>query len=247
MQVKGILALVVATAAVASCYQLPEFIKPCKRNDNECLKKTLQSVIPKLGKGYRPFGLLPLDPMRVEELVVDYKMDDVEGKMAVRNADTYGLAGIRIQDVRSFANATDFYMEVDVKFPEIFIEGAYKANGQVVVFPIRGNGVFNISMSDVAATWKLTGHVEDRDGEAYLRLDHFTMRPEVGDMKVYASDLFTGSPELNEAALRFANQFWPLVYGVLLPYVEGGWDRVMTGVANKVFQSVPYSALFPQE
>nr|CAD7580400.1 unnamed protein product [Timema californicum] len=89
-------------------------------------------------------------------------------------------------------------MEVDVKFPGVFIEGSYKANGLIVVFPINGKGVFNISMSDVSATWKLSGQVIKRNEVDYLRLDHFNMRPVVGDMKFYASELFTGSDELSE-------------------------------------------------
>nr|CAD7262916.1 unnamed protein product [Timema shepardi] len=197
-------------------------------------------------RGSNEFSLQPLDPMHIPEMQVVYQMgDNIKGNVTVINSDTYALSKIRINDVRSNVNDTHLYMEVDVKFPGVFIEGSYKANGLIVVFPINGKGVFNISMSDVSATWKLSGQVIKRNEVDYLRLDHFNMRPVVGDMKFYASELFTGSDELNAAALTFANQFWPIVYEALLPFADEGWDQVMTDAANKIFLKVPFKELFP--
>jgi hypothetical protein len=35
-------------------------------------------------------------------------------------------------------------------------------------------------------------------GDQYMKVRHVTILPEVGDMKVYASNLFTGSKELSK-------------------------------------------------
>nr|CAD7598346.1 unnamed protein product [Timema genevievae] len=193
------MATVVTLAAAASSFKKPEYLESCPRNDNACLKKLLQVLIPKLSKGSNEFSLQPLDPMHIPEMNVVYQMGgNIRGNVSVINSDTYALSKIRINDVRSNVNDTHLSMEVDVKFPGVFVEGSYKANGLIVVFPINGKGVFNISMSDVSATWKLSGQVIERNEVEYLRLDHFNMRPVVGDMKFYASELFTGSDELSE-------------------------------------------------
>jgi hypothetical protein len=42
------------------------------------------------------------------------------------------------------------------------------------------------------------------DGDRYLKVRHVILLPEVGDMKTYASNLFTGSEQLSEySAVRF--------------------------------------------
>lgn len=48
-------------------------------------------------------------------------------------------------------------------------------------------------------TWTLTGSQQVIDGIRFMRIKHFDMEPEIGDMKVYFSNLFNG----NEALCKF--------------------------------------------
>ncbi|XP_063223933.1 circadian clock-controlled protein daywake-like [Bacillus rossius redtenbacheri] len=241
-------AAVLGCVAARTPFQLPGYLQPCRLSDTACLKTTMQEIIPRFSKGAPEFGLPPLDPMRIRELQVDYEMgENIKGRIVVSDSDTYGLSKLRIADVRTSRNESHVSIEVDVKFPEVYIEGRYKSDGMMILIPVRGRGYFNNSMSDLAATWKMSGSFVQVDGDEFLRLDHFRMRPEVEDMKVFASGLFMGSPELNEAALVFANRYWRLIYEILLPFVEDGWDRIMTDTANKVFLRAPYDVLFSAE
>lgn len=51
---------------------------------------------------------------------------------------------------------------------------------------------------DVTATCGVRGDLVTIDGEQYLKVRHVIMLPEVGDLELYVSDLFTGSDELSE-------------------------------------------------
>jgi len=51
---------------------------------------------------------------------------------------------------------------------------------------------------DVSATCQVQGDLVTIAGDRYLKVRHVNMLPEVGDMKTYASNLFTGSDELSE-------------------------------------------------
>ena len=41
---------------------------------------------------------------------------------------------------------SNLLIEVDLRFPSVFVEGEYKAQGRIVAFPLGGKGVYNISM-----------------------------------------------------------------------------------------------------
>jgi hypothetical protein len=42
------------------------------------------------------------------------------------------------------------------------------------------------------------GDVVTIDGDEYMKVRHVNMLPDVGDMQLYASNLFTGNDELSE-------------------------------------------------
>ncbi|XP_049774147.1 protein takeout-like [Schistocerca cancellata] len=230
---------------------LPDWVEVCGRNDpdlNLCIKDKLVKNIRKAKDGISELGVPPLEPFVVREMLVEYRQGDVAGKMLIKNSRTHGLTDVIVGDVR--ANLDDgglFRMEVDVGFQQLFLEGDYKAQGKIIVFPINGKGVYNISMADVTATWNVTGEYFRKAGKKFLRLTRFDMFPEVGDMEVYASNLFTGNDEFNKAALAFANEFWPVLYTELLPFANEGWDKVMRNEANKVLARIPFNLLFPDE
>jgi len=51
---------------------------------------------------------------------------------------------------------------------------------------------------DVTGTWQVQGDMVAIAGDRYVKVRHVNVLPEVGDMEVYASNLFTGSDELSE-------------------------------------------------
>jgi hypothetical protein len=51
---------------------------------------------------------------------------------------------------------------------------------------------------DVTGTWGVRGDLVTIHGDEYMKVRHVNMLPEVGDMQLYASNLFTGNDELSE-------------------------------------------------
>jgi hypothetical protein len=237
-------------AAPSASVQWPDIFEPCatSRPDFEdCAKRNLQTAVTNFSAGVPELDIPPFDPIFVPVVLVDYKQENAEGKMIVRNSKVHGLKDGEILGFRSnFVDPSNLLIEVDLRFPSLFVEGEYKAQGKIVGFPLGGKGVYNISMSDVSATCQVQGDLVTIAGDRYLKVRHVNMLPEVGDMKTYASNLFTGSDELNNAALRFINQYWPAFYKELLPFAAEGWDVFLRGVLNKLFLQVPFDTIFPQ-
>jgi hypothetical protein len=51
---------------------------------------------------------------------------------------------------------------------------------------------------EVTGTFQVEGDMVTIAGDRYMKVRHVNLLPEVGDMKTYASNLFTGSEELSE-------------------------------------------------
>uniref|UniRef100_A0A8D8W1Z0 Circadian clock-controlled protein n=1 Tax=Cacopsylla melanoneura TaxID=428564 RepID=A0A8D8W1Z0_9HEMI len=238
------------SAVLRNGQELPTYGEICFRNSpdfNECIKKTLQSLIPKFKAGLKELNLTGLDPVHVPELLLNYENGDIQGKMIIRESNTHGLSSIKVLDVRSKLNNPEkFDMEVDYYLPKVRTTGHYKMDGLIGEFPIQGKGSYQVNMTDVSGTWKIKGHrVLDEKKEAYMKITDFGMRPNVGHMDINMSNLVNGNQELSAIALTFINQFWKVVYDAVLPFAEQNFEKVAKPVLNKVFLSVPYNQLFP--
>lgn len=229
--------------------ELPSFMEICYRDGPElgkCIKNTIQRMLPEMQVGIESLGFPSLDPYVSKSTYVDYKRNQMSASMHIKNAKTFGMSKAQIMDVRASATDKTLNLEVDVRFPQILIEGFFKGEGRFNSIKLASKGYFNNSMTEVTTTWKMAGKVTERNGEEYLQIESFDMSPEVGDMKIYATGLFP-DPELNQIALEFVNQYWPMMYKELLPASRQVWEPVMVELVNKIFLRVPYRRLLPKQ
>ncbi|XP_055598035.1 putative beta-carotene-binding protein [Uranotaenia lowii] len=228
--------------------ELPSFMRICNRDDPElgqCLKDSIQRLLPQLHGGIPSIGFPSIDPYTQESNYFEYKNDKIFGSLHVRNGKSYGLSRAQIRDVRATADDNSLQMEVDVLFPKVVSEGKYKGEGRFNAIKVVSKGYFNVTTLDVKVTWKFVGRVAERNGEQYMMIENFDMNPEVGDMKIYATGLFP-DPGLNQVALDFVNQYWPMLYKQMLPETRQTWEPIMLDLLNKMFNRVPYRRLLPK-
>lgn len=231
-------------AGVVGDYQLPEGVKTCKKDADDfssCLRLAIQESWPVFVAGLPEFEMPQLDPYFVASHIANYDSGQLRGTLSATNTKTHGFADARFLSVKPEFENDVFHLIIDCEVPKILIEGEYKAAGQLGSFPIGGTGIFNISVTDVKANWDMTGHVvNDR-----WVVEHFRLTPEVGQMKLWFSDLFNGNAEMNAAAMYFANEYWPLIYRGMLPTLRESWDGLLTDLVNHFFSKLPFSTLFP--
>ncbi|KAG8227710.1 hypothetical protein J437_LFUL007992 [Ladona fulva] len=230
-------------------YRIPEYMKLCHRSDPEldkCLKESLQVLIPNFSNGAREFNLPSFDPMILSDMRMEYKNGSVETSIVNKEMKFTGISNINVLDVRSkFKDDGKVAFDIDVFFPEIVSEGTYKMAGKIFDMILSSQGNYKVTMNDIRATWWIRGIPEDRDGETYLRIVHFDMKPKVGSMVIEMDKLFEGSEEMSKMALALINQNWSIIYEELLPLARTNWDKIMTSVANMIFQKVPLDVLLP--
>lgn len=247
-----VLAALLATSTLAApsvSVQWPSIFEPCDNSGpdfGDCAKQNLQTAVLNFSAGVPELDIPPFDPIFVPVVLLDYKRENAEGKMIIRNTKVYGLKDGEILDFRAnLSDPSNLLIEVDFRLPSVFVEGQYKAQGKIVYFPVGGKGVYNISLSEVTGTWEVQGELVTIAGDQYLQVRHVNILPEVGDMKIYASNFFTGNEELNNAALQIVNTYWHAFYKEMLPFAAKGWDEFLSGVLNKLFLQVPFNTIFP--
>lgn len=229
---------------VVVAQELPTSVRTCQKDTpdySSCLRLAIQESWPTFVKGMPEFDLPILDPYYAERHEGAYESGEIKGHLIATDVRTYGLQNSRFLAVRPNHEDNHFSLEVDMEIPKILIEGDYKAEGSLGSFKMGGKGFFNISMEDVKTTWALEGPVED---DRWV-VKHFRVAPEVGKMNVWFSDLFSGNEELNRAAMSFVNEYWPVIYRGMLPYLVETWDKEFTELVNRFFSKVPFSKIFP--
>jgi len=55
-----------------------------------------------------------------------------------------------------------------------------------------------LCVDDVTGSWMLKGNTVELDGQRYMRIKDVGMKLDIGDMKIYATNMINGSPELSE-------------------------------------------------
>lgn len=233
-----------SVALAAGDYQLPPTVKTCKKDSDDfasCLRLAIQEAWPTFVQGLPELDMPPLDPYYVDHHSAEYNSGSMRGKMSATDIRTYGIAKARFLSVKPELTDDFFRLDIDLDLPKILIEGDYNADGSVGNFKIGGTGSFNVSLDDVRCTWGISGHVAN---DRWV-VEHFIVTPEVGHLKIWFSDLFNGNDQMNQAAMLFVNEYWPIVYRGMLPKLVEMWDPHLTEITNRLFSKIPFSKVFP--
>jgi Haemolymph juvenile hormone binding protein (JHBP) len=122
----------------------------CRIGDSSCILRVANEVVARARYGYPELGLPVLDPLRVDKMNVDQGGNGpVSLKISLRNIDLIGLSSTQFRKIEGFKQNIDrFKIELQFLHPAMRIEGPYKLNGKVLILPVQGSGIANISLSE---------------------------------------------------------------------------------------------------
>jgi hypothetical protein len=87
----------------------------------------------------------------VDRIAIDHKGSSIQLKIVLLNVLFHGLSGFRFNQVDGFKK--DFEkakIELKFHFPRIFLEGQHKTEGKLVVLPVEGAGMMNLTFSEIS-------------------------------------------------------------------------------------------------
>ncbi|XP_077295440.1 circadian clock-controlled protein daywake-like [Arctopsyche grandis] len=243
-----VLLLVIAICAAVQGAIIPKHLKICGQNDvnkEKCLKKSVSSIVKSLANGIPELNLPPLDPYELEENVVEYRQKQFIAKFSIKNIKAYGFSSSKVRDVRLNFIDDQILLEIDLANPRIFVEGSYRADVGFEPTLYTTENAFNNTMTDLKWTWKMTGTVENTNGENYVRITKFFMSPKVGNMVFIQPDVFADNPMLNKLTQDFISIYWKDIYEQLLPVFQPIWNEIGISICNKIFLNAPLKEIFP--
>lgn len=116
---------------------------------DECIKRSIQAIIPVFKDGFPSLGIAAFDPLLVKKAYFEYKQNQVLATLNVKNAKVIGMSGAEVQEVRSNLTDTNLDLEFDVRFPKVYMEGNYKGEGRFNEYKVKSRGFFNVTYSEL--------------------------------------------------------------------------------------------------
>nr|AIY25506.1 takeout-like protein 5 [Locusta migratoria] len=253
MKLAAVLALIVVAAVDGRIGDDPGSlgVKVCPSSEPDvvsCRRNALQSALSLLAGGIPSIGARPIDPLtQIPPLILEtespfklkFKLDDI----------------VMIGHARSVLDN----LEIDVQNHTIHVvthtpgalvmKGIYTLDEEIIKgIPMRGNGRFKLTMIDSTADVTYKGHpVAGRGGETYLKLDSAKTKYTYGKTSYELTGLFGGFPPLEAAGNALINMMTsPIVEREMLGPMEDWMEQVYKGQAQYVFDTIPYSKLFPE-
>jgi len=223
----------------------------CKLNDPErdqCIKESIQRLLPSLTQNSASFGLPILDPFTYDSVNFDFTNTNfLLGNFALRKVKTFGLTRGKVGNVKSDFVDDQMAIQADLFFPKLLATGQYRANiTAFTTLAFASKGQFNITLREVNAKWNIKGKLEDRDGEDYMQIYQFDIAPTASDMKISVSGLFRDE-NLNKAANALFNQYWRIFYQEMINETRKQWQPLLLEIINNFFATIPFRRLLLQD
>ncbi|VVC90730.1 unnamed protein product [Leptidea sinapis] len=155
---------------------LPEYLLPCNQKDPEldiCIKGSFNHLRPYLAKGLTDLDVPPVEPLFIDKLVMENSAGPVRVTAAFSNITVVGPSNYTVTKIRS--DLKKLRIDMGLVLPRIEATGKYEVSGQVLLFPVRSQGDFWASFSDVAAIVKIFGKEFTKKNTKFMTADRMVV------------------------------------------------------------------------
>uniref|UniRef100_A0A182YT30 Hemolymph juvenile hormone binding protein n=1 Tax=Anopheles stephensi TaxID=30069 RepID=A0A182YT30_ANOST len=178
---------------------LPSSFEKCHRSDpsfDQCLRSAVNGAILLLKNGLPEFGILPLDPLAVDSLVIEQgePSSPIKLKQHFTNVRLSHLTESNILKYRT--DLKKLIIKAEAITPQIQFVGNYTMDGRILVLPITGKGVANITLHRLKTHHELIGELVERNGEQYMHIRKYLVHFEPKLVTFQFGNLFNGDERL---------------------------------------------------
>ncbi|CAB3377965.1 Hypothetical predicted protein [Cloeon dipterum] len=241
------LAAVTSAASKNNRVRVGDFASACKANDpelNECVRQAIITTIPKMAKGVRDLGLIPFDPLKVPQVVIDQRGNGPVGlKLTFVNSEHVGVSGLAPHSVKVVPER--MYFEINSTLPKYRIIGDYEVEGRILLLPLIGNGPSDFTMNNIQLNWIFFGKPEVRNNKTYCKLTDCKIRMRIGSGSMRLDNLFNGDKRLGDNMNRIMNENFSEVIREVLPALEETFSQLYLQLIAPIFAVTRYEDIFP--
>ncbi|XP_072932586.1 circadian clock-controlled protein daywake-like [Epargyreus clarus] len=208
------------------------FEVPCMDTSPQCLKESIQAVLPVFTRGIPSLGISTLDPFHVDR--VDLEMPgglNIEFK----EGQSKGLSRCVIDSAST--NEDKYNVILHCNFT---IKGRYRSHGRMLMFPVDGQGDATIICKNIQIECSFKLDRIDQNGQKHFQVKEYDVKHSYEGQVFYKiTNLFKGNPEISNMVLDFMNRNWRTVaeeFGD--PIVNFGIEKIFFNI-RKFIDTVP--------
>ncbi|XP_050088483.1 uncharacterized protein LOC126572847 [Anopheles aquasalis] len=240
----AILLGVLLCVSLCQAVKLPSSYKRCNPGDEQCLIAAVTETFQKYRNGLPELGLAPLDPLRIDEMDIVQGDGPVNIVLNFKNVDITGFSDVVVKKAKGIT-ANPNVMEMNLLIPLASLVGSYKIKGKVLILPIQGEGISNMTMANCDFLMKWNGGLQKRaDGKEYYQMNKIKATFDTTRFYMQLSNLFNGDKLLGDNMNQFLNDNWQDILKELKPSIIGAFTKIFRAIITNVFENVPYTDLF---
>ncbi|XP_026313448.1 protein takeout [Hyposmocoma kahamanoa] len=240
--------LVMCACVVFGEDMLPEEFTRCRQKDaklNDCLKGAVPDALRKMKKGIPSLGVPALEPLLVSSIDIGAGAGPVVIMQNYRRIKLHGLTDSVLTTYK--ADLKHYRLRTDSHTPKMEFIADYVMKGRILVLPIQGKGIANITMLNLVVKHDLIGEPVVRDGQTYMHIKEYRVKFVPQRVLLYFTNLFNGDKRLGDQMNAFLNENSELVFNELKDSYEKSLSSVFQDVSNKIFDKVPMNKIFLED
>ncbi|CAH2237171.1 protein takeout [Pararge aegeria] len=238
-----------ATITIAAAQNaLPNDFLRCQQRDskiNDCLKKAVPDALRRMKDGIPSLSVPPLEPLLVSGMNIESGAGPVVITQIYKAIKMHGLTDSILTYYK--ADLKHYRLRTDSITPKLEFIADYVMKGRILVLPIQGKGVANITMVNLVVKHDLIGEPVVRDGETYMHIKDYKVKFVPGKVYLHFTNLFNGDKRLGDQMNIFLNENSDLVFNELKAAYEESLSSVFKTVTNLIFDKVPMKHIFTED
>ncbi|CAH1175609.1 unnamed protein product [Phaedon cochleariae] len=187
----------------------------------------------------RRLGLARMNPLELT-LVELNGADDFH--LAIKNIKVYGLETVEV--AKFDVNFERQKAHVISRASPVVILGDYKMNGHLMIFPLNGHGLVNITLVEGLYDYELEWTMENRNGAEYAKIIKSSYDYQLGNMIYNFTNLMNGDERLSLELNKVLNDNWRVVNEELKNSIQKTLLTIHDNLFSMIFSHIPFRELF---
>ncbi|BES90527.1 JHBP [Nesidiocoris tenuis] len=209
---------------------------------NKCLKEAAQlAVLSIANNGQKKYGVFPADPLHFEKILLDQSSGPVRVKVDFSETDLTGFKNLVIEGI-SWNGAE---MAFNASVPKLNLYGDYRIQGRVLVLPIVGQGISNITVSGarIMTRWNLPE--KGKGKEKHFHAENLGLKVHGSKVDFHFTNLFNGDKRLGDNMNKFLNENWEVIWEEIQPAIQDSFGAAIKEISNRIFSRISSQELLP--
>ncbi|XP_032291365.1 protein takeout isoform X3 [Drosophila virilis] len=239
--------IVILCTVLAVRADFPDDPKPCKYGDSKCIVKLINELISeKATRGAPDFNLMKLDPLPVPTTNVKQGEDSpVNIDLTFKDNKVHGISTMKIRKVK-FRQGYDTKARNTIKCGSYIMVGPYIIKGKVLILPINGDGLSNLTLVNCDIALSFTGKPFEKNGETHMEIANLRLTTKPERLYYHFSNLYNGDKALGDNMNAFLNDNWEAIFLEVRQSMELAFAEIFRTIITSVFSKNPYAKFFEE-